>query len=59
MDKQNIMLNKPSTISPIHDEEMWHACSSSGDNNSRDECQWIFNWMLLQVVSIGIFGYEN
>ena len=39
VDQQNIMLNNPSAISHISDEEMKHACNSNDDIYLSDECQ--------------------
>ena len=38
-DQQNIMLNKPTTISPTSNKEMRHVCSSSDGKSSTDELQ--------------------
>ena len=39
VDRQNIMLNDPKTISHTSDEEMKHAHSSNDDGYLSDECQ--------------------
>ena len=37
-DKQNIILNNQSTISPTCDEQKRHAWSFSDNNSASDEC---------------------